>query len=50
MAPAVLNHRLILNYQAKLDKITPVELSARLLEKVDPAGIEWPQGVNAGKD
>ena len=50
VAPAVLNHRLILNYQAKLDKITPVELSARLLEKVDPAGIEWPQGVNAGKD
>ena len=49
VAPAVLNHRLILNYQAKLDKITPAILSERLLEKVDPAGIEWPQGVTAGK-
>ncbi len=49
VAPAVLNHRLILNYQAKLDKITPAALSERLLEKVDPAGIDWPQGISSEK-
>ena len=50
VAPAVLNHRLILNYQAKLDKITPAILTERLLEKVDPAGISWPKGISPDKD
>lgn len=45
VAPAVLNHRLILNYQAKLEKVTSFDLIDLLLEKVDPAGLKLPGGV-----
>ena len=45
VAPAVLNHRLILNYQARLEKVTPFDLIDLLLEKVDPAGIAWSSDV-----
>ena len=45
VAPSVLNHRLILNYQAKLEKITPYDLVDRLLKAVEPSGIELPRGV-----
>jgi len=45
VAPSVLNHRLILNYQAKLEKITSYDLVERLLKAVDPSGIELPRGV-----
>ncbi len=46
VAHAVLNHRLILNYQAKLEKITSFDLIDTLLEKVDPAGLTLPDGVS----
>lgn len=45
VAPAVLNHRLILNYQARLEKVTSFDLIGLLLEKVDPAGLGLPAGV-----
>ena len=45
VAPSVLNHRLILNYQAKLEKITPYDLVERLLQAVEPSGMELPRGV-----
>ena len=45
VAPAVLNHRLILNYQAQLEKVTSFDLIGLLLEKVDPAGLGLPAGV-----
>lgn len=45
VAFAVLNHRLILNYQAKLEKVTSYDLIRLLLEKVDPAGIDWPAEI-----
>ena len=45
VAPSVLNHRLILNYQAKLEKVTPYDLVDRLLKAVKPSGIELPRGV-----
>lgn len=45
VAPAVLNHRLILNYQARLEKVTSFDLIDLLLEKVEPAGLGLPAGV-----
>lgn len=45
VAPSVLNHRLILNYQAKLAKVTSFDLVDILLEKVDEAGMKLPEGV-----
>ncbi|MBR4372601.1 MAG: hypothetical protein IKS92_16245, partial [Victivallales bacterium] len=37
VALPVLNHRLILNYQAKLEKVTTASLINLLLEKTSPA-------------
>jgi len=45
VAPAVFNHRVILNYQARLDKTTTADITALLLQKIDPAGINWPQNM-----
>ncbi len=45
VAPAVLNHRLILNYQARLEKVTSFDLIELLLKQIDPAGIEWPGDI-----
>ena len=46
IAPWVLNHRLLLNYQARLEKITSLELVKRLLEKVEPATLSLPKGFS----
>ena len=45
VAGPVLDHRLILNYQAKLDKIDAHDLVELLLEKTDPADIGAASGV-----
>ncbi len=45
VAPAVLNHRLVLNYAARLEKITPEAIIAELLETTDRAGVRLPKGV-----
>lgn len=47
VAPSVLNHRLILNYQAKLEKVTTFDLVEKILAALEPAGMEWPEGVTA---
>lgn len=45
VADAVLNHRLILNYQAKFDQYTPHTLVADLLQRIDPADLRLPEDV-----
>ncbi len=41
VAHAVLDHRILLNYQARLDHVDSGKLVDILLEKIDPAGIDW---------
>ena len=41
----VLNHRLILNYQARLDQVTPSALAEELAGAVDVAEMRLPPGV-----
>jgi MoxR-like ATPase len=45
VAEPVLNHRLLLNYQARFDKVTSSHLATELLEKLDETGLELPQDV-----
>lgn len=49
VAEAVLNHRLILNYQARLEKIASADLVKMLLERIDPAGIGDVAGVGLSR-
>ncbi|MBR0459474.1 MAG: AAA family ATPase [Victivallales bacterium] len=42
VASSVLNHRLIVNYQAKLEKVTAADIASAVVSSVDPAGIDWP--------
>lgn len=45
VAPAVLNHRLILNYQARFDQVTTHQVVDDLLATLDPAGLNLPGDV-----
>jgi MoxR-like ATPase len=45
VAPPVLNHRLILNYQARFDRLTTSKLIADLLTQIDEAGFNLPKDV-----
>ena len=45
VAPAVLNHRLILNYKARLDRITGYDAAQALLDAVDEAGMDIPSEI-----
>ena len=45
VAAPVLNHRLILNYQARLDKVTAESLVQELLDTLDEAAMNLPVGV-----
>lgn len=45
VAPHVLNHRLILNYQSRFDKVTPLAVVDQLLDEVDETGINLPRGI-----
>jgi MoxR-like ATPase len=42
VAAAVLNHRLILNYAARLERVTPYAIIDRLLSRLDEAGLDLP--------
>jgi MoxR-like ATPase len=48
VASAVLNHRLILNYQARFDRMTASKLIGELLSEVDETGMKLPQDVEVG--
>jgi len=53
VAPAVLNHRLILNYKARFDKVGELAIVAGLLGSMDEAGLRLPADVSlekAGKE
>jgi MoxR-like ATPase len=45
VAPPVLNHRLILNYQARFDRLTTSKLVADLLGALDETGLNLPKDV-----
>jgi len=45
VAPPVLNHRLILNYQAKFDRMTASNLVGKLLGQLDETGVNLPKDV-----
>ena len=42
VAPPVLNHRLILNYQSRFDRVTTTTVVQGLLKKLDPTGLNLP--------
>lgn len=45
VAPHVLNHRLILNYQARFDKVGSLDVIDQMLNEIDETGLELPRGV-----
>ncbi len=45
VAPHVLNHRLILNYQARFDKVTSLTVVDQMLSDIDETGLELPRGI-----
>jgi MoxR-like ATPase len=49
VAPPVLNHRLILNYQARFERLTPAKLVAELLGQLDETGLKLPKDVTLTK-
>ena len=49
-APAVLNHRLILNYKAKFDSISPFSVIEELLAALDETGMNLPGELKIQKE
>lgn len=45
VAPAAMNHRLILNYQARCDKVDSFAVVDQMLEKLDETGLRLPEDV-----
>jgi MoxR-like ATPase len=45
VAQPVLNHRLILNYQARFDRMSPSKLVSELLGQLDETGLNLPKDV-----
>ena len=45
VAPAVLNHRLIMNYKARMDNVNSFDVIDRLLSETEVAGFDMPAGV-----
>jgi MoxR-like ATPase len=45
VAEPVLNHRLLLNYQARFDRMTPSKLVRELLAQMDETGLKLPADV-----
>jgi MoxR-like ATPase len=46
VAPAVLNHRLILNYKARVDQVGSLAIVAELLAGMDEAGLDLPSDMS----
>ncbi|AMV26557.1 ATPase family associated with various cellular activities (AAA) [Gemmata sp. SH-PL17] len=49
VTPAVLNHRLILNYKARLDAVDAFAIVRELLEKTDEAGLNLPRDLTVAE-
>ncbi len=49
VAPHVLNHRLILNYKARLDQVDAFAVVRNLLDRMDEAGLKLPADVALGE-
>ena len=49
VAAAVLNHRMILNYKSRFDKIGELAIIDGLLNSLDEAGLNLPAEVQVGK-
>jgi MoxR-like ATPase len=49
VAQPVLNHRLLLNYQARFDRVTTTKLVKELLESLDETGLNLPADVELQK-
>ncbi|HOB31916.1 MAG TPA: MoxR family ATPase, partial [Verrucomicrobiota bacterium] len=45
VAEPVLNHRLLLNYQARFDRMTPSKLVQELVGRLDETGMKLPKDV-----
>ncbi|MHC4926133.1 MAG: AAA family ATPase [Planctomycetota bacterium] len=50
VVPAVLNHRLILNYKARFDNISTMTLIDQLLESLDETAMSMPSDMSLGED
>ena len=50
VAPAVLNHRILLNYQGRFDQMRTDDLIASLLAGMDEAGLNLPGGVSVTEE
>jgi MoxR-like ATPase len=50
VAPAVLNHRVLLNYKARLDGVRSSTVVARLIDTLEESGVELPSGVALSKE
>jgi len=46
VAPAVLNHRIILNYKARLDNIDSFKIIDRIIDGTDEADLSLPKGAS----
>ncbi len=49
VAPPVLNHRLILNYKARLDAVSAFAVVRELLDKTDEAGLNLPRDLSVAE-
>jgi MoxR-like ATPase len=49
VAPPVLNHRLILNYKARLDQVDAFAVIRELLSQLDEAGLNLPRDLTVVK-
>jgi len=49
VAPAVLNHRLILDYKARLDQIDAFTIVTKLLAGLDETGLNLPADLEVSK-
>ena len=45
VAPAVMNHRIILNYKARFDQVSQLTVVAGLLDSLDEAGLDLPSDM-----
>jgi MoxR-like ATPase len=46
VASAVINHRLILGYRARIDRIDARDLVSSLVAELDPAGLDLPSEIS----